>query len=95
MYYDENDIGNSQNELEKENEMLKDEIMKLRKDLDLVKYNSENMVSKEEYDKIISQNSSLKKELTEEKDKNSKNMEEINNLKKGIISSLNLSDKTK
>ena len=97
IYYDEiNDMGKSQNDLEKENELLKDEIMKLKKDLDLIKYNqSENMVTKEEYDKIISENSSLKRELFEEKDKNSKNNEEKQNLKQGIISSLNNSDKTK
>ena len=95
-YIDANDLGQSQNDLIKENERLKDEIMILKKDLILAKENmNKSGVSKEEYEKIKSENSSLKYELNEEKIKNSKNIEEINQLKKGIISSLSLSDKNK
>ena len=90
-----NELGKSQNEIEKENtqlkdenEKLKDEIMILKKDLELAKYYQENnLENKDEQDNNIIQNNSIK--IEEEKPK------EINKLKNGLISSLDLSEKSK
>ena len=77
-------LGNSQDDTKKENEKLKDEIMLLQKNLELKEYEQKNMVSKEEYDKILNENNNLKDELNELKNKDEQN--EINILKQSVMS---------
>lgn len=58
--------------------------MLLQKNLELKEYEQKNMVSKEEYDKILNENNNLKDELNELKNKDEQN--EINILKQSVMS---------
>ena len=58
--------------------------MLLQKNLELKEYELKNMVSKEEYDKILNENNNLKDELNELKNKDEQN--EINILKQSVMS---------
>ena len=80
---DNNGGGNNVEELQKKNEELENEIMKLRKDLEL-KEMDKSMVSKSELDKIENEKNILQSELKEEKEKNLKASQEILKLKESI-----------
>lgn len=70
--------------LKKKNEDLENELMNLRKELELKEIDDKNVVSKDELEKVQNENFLLQSELEEEKEKNSKASQEIINLKKSI-----------
>ena len=80
-----NNIGGSVNmeELKKRNEELENEVMKLRKEIDL-KEMDKSTVSKSELEKIQNEYNLLQSELKEEKKKNLKASQEIIKLKESI-----------
>ena len=75
-------------EPKKKIEELENEIINLRKELDLKEINDKNMVSKSELDKVEKNKYLLQSELSIEKEKNMKLLEEINKLKQSLQASI-------
>ena len=71
-------------DLKKKNEELENEIMNLRKQLDLKEISDKSMVSRSELEKVEKEKNFLQSELSIEKQKNIKASEQINQLEESL-----------